>query len=77
DITDPANMDPTQMTPAKIENFLQQKKGVDDQVLAQAAAVLSPGQIKTLAAFQEQARNMARTGMQMSSMMINGGGPGK
>lgn len=76
DITDPANMDPTQMTPAKIDSYIQQLEKVHQNVRAQAATVLTPGQLKTLESFQEQTRNMARTGMQMSTMMINGGTPG-
>ena len=77
DISDPANLDPTQMTPAKIESYIQQLNNTHKNVQVQAASILTPGQLKTLEAFHEQTRNMARTGMQMSTMMINGGAPGR
>lgn len=70
----PASMDPTKLTDEAIAGFVQQLKKNDDLVAAKAASFLTPGQLKTLAAYQEQARNMAQTSVKMSAAL--GGGPG-
>lgn len=74
EFSNPVNLDPAKMTEASIQNYIQQLKKNDDQVVAQAASFLSPAQLKTLQAYQEQARNMALTSMKMSAAL---GAPGK
>jgi hypothetical protein len=74
DITNPATTDPTQMTPERIDSYIRQLETMHQNIQVQAQGILTPGQVKTLASYLEQTRNMAATGMKMSQLMLNSGG---
>ena len=76
DITDPANYDPRTMTDAAVQEQLQRLEKNDQAVLQRASQFLTPAQLQTLQAYQQQVRNMAATGMQMSKALMNSGGTG-
>jgi hypothetical protein len=69
DLANPATLDPSKLTDAGIQSYIDQLKKNDDQVAAQAADFLSATQIKTLVAYQQQARNMALAGIKMSAAL--------
>lgn len=64
------NLDPSLLTEDLIKRQLQQLEVNARIIEERAAAFLSPAQIATLKAYQEQATSMAKSGLEMSKMLF-------
>ncbi len=70
DLSKPENFDPTKLTQADIDRQLARYDANATAVAAQAAQFLSPKQLETLRAMQQQWRVMSESGLKMTSTMF-------
>jgi hypothetical protein len=70
--TSPQSFDPAALTPDAIKQALEHYDTQAQAVAQGAAAILTPAQLKTLAAMQSQIRSMTEAGLQMSATMFGG-----
>lgn len=66
-------MDPTKMTPEKLDSYMRVLESQHQRVRTEAAKVLTPSQLLTLDAYLQQSRTMSKTGLQMSGYILKGG----
>ena len=69
-----AMSNPSQMTEANIKSFLDFQRASNARVLEEARGFLSPAQLKTLQAYQEQALLNYESGYRMGTMLMQGKG---
>lgn len=66
---------PSQMTDANLKSLLEFQRASNARILQQAAGFLSPEQIKTLQAYQEQTLGTMESGYRMGTMLLQGRKP--
>ncbi|MBV6499568.1 MAG: hypothetical protein CJBNEKGG_02025 [Prosthecobacter sp.] len=70
-----AMSNPAQMTDANLKSLLEFQRASNARILQQAAGFLSPEQLKTLQAYQEQTLGTMESGYRMGTMLLQGRKP--
>lgn len=67
--------DPSQFTPERITQFLEESARLQEQYVAKAATILTPTQLEQFKANQKQQQAMQEMGMKMAAKMFGQGQP--
>jgi hypothetical protein len=67
--------DPSQFTPERITQILQESARLQEQYVAKAATILTPSQLEQFKANQKQQQAMQEMGMKMAAKMFGQGQP--